>query len=108
MADIHTSRLITQRRRSVRWRAGVDLDNPNGASFGTLVASVHAGKVTEKEVDGAVRRFLTLEIQAGLFEHPFSDVDAAEALTRQRGPLHWRRKPAPRRGAAERTTARCR
>ncbi|HWD25907.1 MAG TPA: glycoside hydrolase family 3 N-terminal domain-containing protein [Rhizomicrobium sp.] len=62
-------------------RAGVDVDNPNGASFGTLVASVKAGKVSEKEIDTAVRRFLTVKFQAGLFEHPFHDVDAADALT---------------------------
>jgi beta-glucosidase len=62
-------------------RAGVDVDNPNGASFGTLVASVKAGKITEKEIDVAVRRFLTVKFQAGLFEHPFHDVDAADALT---------------------------
>jgi beta-glucosidase len=62
-------------------RAGVDIDNPNGASFGTLVASVKAGKVSEKEIDTAVRRFLTVKFQAGLFEHPFHDADAADALT---------------------------
>lgn len=62
-------------------RAGVDLDNPNGASFSTLVASVRAGRVTEKEIDVAVRRFLTLKFEAGLFEHPYRDVEAADALT---------------------------
>ena len=62
-------------------RAGVDVDNPNGASFGTLVDSVKAGKITEKEIDTAVRRFLTLKFEAGLFEHPFHDPDAADALT---------------------------
>jgi beta-glucosidase-like glycosyl hydrolase len=62
-------------------RAGVDIDNPNGASFGTLLASVKAGKVSEKEIDVAVRRFLTVKFQAGLFEHPFHDPDAADALT---------------------------
>ncbi|MEI9994423.1 MAG: glycoside hydrolase family 3 N-terminal domain-containing protein [Rhizomicrobium sp.] len=62
-------------------RAGVDLDNPNGASFGTLVASVRAGKLGEKEIDAAVRRFLTLKFEAGLFEHPYHDAEAANALT---------------------------
>ncbi|MEJ0026254.1 MAG: glycoside hydrolase family 3 N-terminal domain-containing protein [Rhizomicrobium sp.] len=61
-------------------RAGVDVDNPNGASFGTLVASVKAGKIAEKEIDAAVRRFLTLKFEAGLFEHPYRDVAAADAL----------------------------
>jgi len=61
-------------------RAGVDVDNPNGASFGTLVASVKAGKITEKEIDVAVRRFLTMKFEAGLFDHPYRDVAAADAL----------------------------
>ncbi len=61
-------------------RAGVDVDNPNGASFGTLVASVRAGKITEKEIDVAVRRFLTMKFEAGLFDHPYRDVAAADAL----------------------------
>ncbi len=62
-------------------RAGVDVDLPNGVSFRTLVDSVRAGRVTGKEIDLAARRFLTLKFQAGLFERPFRDVDAADALT---------------------------
>ncbi|MEI9992443.1 MAG: glycoside hydrolase family 3 N-terminal domain-containing protein [Rhizomicrobium sp.] len=61
-------------------RAGVDVDNPNSASFGTLVASVRAGKIAENEIDVAVRRFLTLKFEAGLFDHPYRDVAAADAL----------------------------
>jgi beta-glucosidase len=81
MADIHHIEPDHASAAIRALRAGVDLDNPNGAAFGTLTASVRAGKVTEKEVDTAVRRFLTLKFQAGLFEHPFHDVDAADALT---------------------------
>lgn len=81
MADIHHIEADHAAAAIRALRAGVDLDNPNGASFGTLVASVRAGRVTEKEIDTAVRRFLTLKFDAGLFEHPFSDVDAADALT---------------------------
>jgi beta-glucosidase len=61
-------------------RAGVDLDNPNGDSFNTLVASVKAGKVKESEIDTAVRRVLQMKFEAGLFENPYRDVDAADAL----------------------------
>ncbi len=81
MAEIHhiAADIPSAAIRSLR--AGVDLDNPNGVAFSTLVASVKAGKVGEKEIDVAVRRFLTLKFQAGLFEHPYQDVDAADALT---------------------------
>jgi beta-glucosidase len=81
MADIHHIEPDHAAAAIRSLRAGVDLDNPNGASFGTLVASVKAGKVTEKEIDAAVRRFLTLKFEAGLFEHPYHDVDAADVLT---------------------------
>jgi beta-glucosidase len=81
MADIHHIEPDHAAAAIRALRAGVDLDNPNGASFGTLVASVRAGRVTEKEIDAAVRRFLTLKFQAGLFEHPFQDAAAADALT---------------------------
>ncbi len=81
MADIHHIEPDHAGAAIRALRAGVDLDNPNGAAFGTLAASVRAGRVTEKEIDVAVRRFLTLKFQAGLFEHPFHDVDAADALT---------------------------
>ena len=61
--------------------AGLDMDLPDGEAFGTLADSVHAGLVPEKDIDTAVRRILTLKFQAGLFEHPYADGDAAEALT---------------------------
>jgi beta-glucosidase len=62
-------------------RAGVDMDLPDGASFRTLVASVRAGRVAESEIDAAVRRVLEIKFLAGLFEHPYADGDAADALT---------------------------
>jgi len=61
--------------------AGLDMDLPDGEAFGTLADSVHAGLVPEKDIDTAVRRILTLKFQAGLFDHPYADGDAAEALT---------------------------
>ena len=81
MADIHHIEPDHASAAIRSLRAGVDLDNPNGAAFTTLTASVRAGKVSEKEIDTAVRRFLTMKFEAGLFEHPFHDVDAADALT---------------------------
>lgn len=60
--------------------AGVDMDLPDGDAYATLVASVHAGKMPQAEIDAAVRRVLTLKFEAGLFEHPYSDPDEADAL----------------------------
>jgi beta-glucosidase len=61
--------------------AGVDVDLPDGLAYRTLVDSVHQGKVTEPQIDAAVRRILELKFLAGLFEHPFADGPAADALT---------------------------
>jgi beta-glucosidase len=61
--------------------AGVDVDLPDGLAYRTLVDSVHQGKVTEAQIDAAVRRILELKFLAGLFEHPFADGPAADALT---------------------------
>jgi beta-glucosidase len=60
---------------------GVDVDLPDGIAYRTLVDSVHQGKVTPAQIDAAVRRILELKFLAGLFEHPFADATAADALT---------------------------
>ncbi|MEQ8935795.1 MAG: glycoside hydrolase family 3 C-terminal domain-containing protein, partial [Amphiplicatus sp.] len=49
--------------------------------FRTLVDAVRKGKVSEKRIDAAVKRFLTIKFLAGLFEDPYADGDAADALT---------------------------
>lgn len=61
--------------------SGVDVDLPNGLSFSTLADSVRAGRVSEKLIDTALRRFLTLKFESGVFEHPYHDPDAADKLT---------------------------
>ena len=80
MADIIISSPITAPPRSVRCGPASTSTIPNGAAFGTLAARCAPGKVSEKEIDTAVRRFLTLKFQAGLFEHPFR-CRRADALT---------------------------
>jgi beta-glucosidase len=42
---------------------------------------VREGKVAEAQIDVAVRRILELKFLAGLFEHPYADAQAADALT---------------------------
>jgi beta-glucosidase len=61
--------------------AGVDVDLPDGTAYRTLVDSARAGRVTQAQIDTAVRRILELKFLAGLFEHPFADAAAADALT---------------------------
>jgi beta-glucosidase len=61
--------------------AGVDMDLPDGLSYATLVKQVRAGQVSEAEIDNAVRHVLDMKFRSGLFEHPYADVAAAQAIT---------------------------
>ena len=61
--------------------AGVDMEMsmaPN--AFATLAESVRAGKVPVKRLDEAVRRVLVAKLMMGLFENPYVDEAAAEAV----------------------------
>ena len=60
--------------------AGVDVDFPDGISYSTLLQQVNDGKVSQGQIDQAVRRMLTMKFNAGLFEQPFvTDTKAALA-----------------------------
>ena len=59
--------------------AGVDIDMVSNAYAGHLAELVRSGEVSEKLVDEAVLRILTLKNDLGLFEDPFRGVDPAEA-----------------------------
>lgn len=57
-------------------RAGVDVDL-RGAAFATLKNAVQTGRVSEGDIDRAVRRVLALKFEMGLFENPYVDEAAA-------------------------------
>ncbi|WP_313801375.1 glycoside hydrolase family 3 N-terminal domain-containing protein [Sphingobium sp.] len=61
--------------------AGVDADLPDGLSYATLARQVREGKVSEAQVDQAVRHMLELKFRAGLFENPYADAAASERIT---------------------------
>lgn len=61
--------------------AGVDMEMsmaPN--AFASLAGAVKAGKVPMKRLDEAVRRVLVAKVKMGLFENPYVDEAAAEAV----------------------------
>jgi beta-glucosidase len=60
--------------------AGVDMDLPDGDAYANLVDLVHTGRLKQADVDTAVRRVLEMKFEAGLFEHPYSDPDEADAI----------------------------
>jgi len=61
--------------------AGVDFNLPDGESYAKLPEALAAGKVTQAQIDVAVRRMLRLKFMSGLFEKPFVDVKYAEQIT---------------------------
>ena len=61
--------------------AGVDVETPDGEAYLHLPELVRAGRVTERQIDDAVRRVLRMKFEAGLFENPYVDAAAAERLT---------------------------
>jgi beta-glucosidase len=60
--------------------AGVDMELPDAEGWATLAQMVRSGKVPQEQVDNAVRRILTMKFQMGLFENPYADARAAEAI----------------------------
>lgn len=61
--------------------AGVDVETPDGEAYLHLPALVREGRVTERQIDDAVRRILRMKFEAGLFENPYVDAAAADRLT---------------------------
>jgi beta-glucosidase len=58
--------------------AGVDLELPDGNAFLHLETLIKDGRVPMARIDRAVSRILEAKMIAGLFEHPYVDVDEAE------------------------------
>ncbi len=61
--------------------AGVDIETPDGEGYVHLPELVKAGRVSQAQVDAAVRRILNMKFQAGLFENPYVDAKAAAGKT---------------------------
>jgi beta-glucosidase len=61
--------------------AGLDMELPAVDCYGTpLKAEIEAGRVPLEVIDTAVRRVLRLKFQLGLFEHPYVNAEAANAV----------------------------
>ncbi len=60
--------------------AGVDVELPFIAAYGTLVDQVKQGGIAESEIDRSARRVLRQKFQAGLFDDPYVDPSYAEKI----------------------------
>jgi len=76
--------------------AGVDMDMMTFGFITHLEELVRSGEVKESAIDDAVRNILRVKVLLGLFEHPYVDAAAAEAV--QYAPAHL---DAARRAAEE-------
>lgn len=61
--------------------AGVDMELPDPNGYPKLVAMVRSGRLAESTIDRSVARVLQAKFLAGVFEHPFVDVDQAERVS---------------------------
>ena len=66
--------------------AGVDMDMMTFGFISHLEELVRSGEVRESAIDEAVRNILRVKVLLGLFEHPYVDAAAAEAV--QYAPAH--------------------
>jgi beta-glucosidase len=60
--------------------AGIDAEFPNPDTYPTLKQSLQEGKVSMDVIDRAVKNVLISKFRLGLFEHPYVDVEKAEAI----------------------------
>ncbi len=77
-------------------KAGVDIETPDGHGYRHLAELVREGKVAEAEIDAMVRRILALKFNAGLFEQPYADAQAADARTATAADVALAREAAAR------------
>lgn len=62
-------------------KAGVDLELPDGVAYYALKDKIEAGELDIKYVDQAVRRVLEMKARGNVFDTPYADGAAADAVT---------------------------
>lgn len=59
-------------------KCGVDTEIPVGLGFAALPEYVRQGMIDEEVLDESVRRILTIKFEYGLFDNPYTDVEAVK------------------------------
>jgi len=65
------------------FNAGIQFELPNRDYYKNMEALVNEGKVKIEDVDEAVFQLLKLKFELGLFENPYTDVNAAIAVSKE-------------------------
>jgi beta-glucosidase len=74
--------------------SGVDVELPMPSTYPSLVNAVERGTISEITIDDAVSRVLRLKFQAGLFEHPYVDVEQTNTVVGSKEHAQLERKVA--------------
>ncbi|NQU07012.1 MAG: glycoside hydrolase family 3 protein, partial [Candidatus Abyssubacteria bacterium] len=90
VSDYHTVIMLTQYHRvaadkaeaaRLALEAGLDIELPHTSCYGApLRDAVEKGAVSEELIDETVARILKMKFRMGLFENPYVDAGAAEAV----------------------------
>ncbi|MDZ7335540.1 MAG: glycoside hydrolase family 3 C-terminal domain-containing protein [candidate division KSB1 bacterium] len=79
--DLHRTAASKSEAAKQAIEAGMDIELPSAYIFGEpLLEAVKQGMISERTIDQAVRRVLSVKFQLGLFENPYVDPDAAERI----------------------------
>ena len=62
-------------------KAGVDMELPDGVAYYALKDKIETGEFDVKYVDQAVKRVLEMKVRGNVFDTPFADGAAADAIT---------------------------
>jgi beta-glucosidase len=74
--------------------AGVNMDMASGTYLQQLPELVKQGRITEAEIEAAVRPILEMKIRLGLFEHPYVDEARAAEILKSQGDVELARRAA--------------
>jgi beta-glucosidase len=72
--------------------AGLNMDMASGTLFENVPKLVAEGKITQQQLDDAVRSILKIKLKLGLFENPYVDESKVEATLDRKESLELERK----------------
>jgi len=80
LADVHHVAPDQAAAAVLAFKSGVDINLPDGRSFGALKQAVEQRQISSESLDAAVSRMLRLKFSMGLFEQPYGDAKKAADL----------------------------
>jgi beta-glucosidase len=82
LSEVHNVAADTAEAAALAFKAGVEVNLPEGTAFKHLQKLVEQGRIPMADVDRAVARVLRLKFALGLFENPYADPRQAIEITK--------------------------